>query len=184
MLVNNILSVSAPVALSADHGSVSIVHALTFLPPFHRMPFAIGVPRSISFLCLSGLATLWLLGFFTAQVMDSIPAPFTIEINGKTIARVDESASDRTQAKLGHDAAIFSLRDNRLRCGGWIMGRDLTENRSYGPKKVSWYRANVENHDRVRLVTAKKEGDAYQLIFTSMFSAIRSLPGIGICLCV
>jgi hypothetical protein len=148
------------------------------------MSFAIVAPRSISFLCLSGLATLWLLGFFTAQVMDSIPSPFVIEINGKTIAKVDEGASDHTQAKLGKDIAIFSLTDNRLRCGGWIMGRDLTENRSYGPKKVSWYRESTKNQDRVRLVTAKKEGDAYQLIFTSMFSNVRFSSGLDIYLCV
>jgi hypothetical protein len=51
------------------------------------------------------------------------------------------------------------------------MGRDLMENRSFGPKKVSWYKANVENEKRVQPVTAKKEGDAYQLIFKSMFES-------------
>jgi hypothetical protein len=137
------------------------------------MPFAIATPRTISLLCLSGLVALWLLRFFKAQAMDSIPSSFAIEINGKTIARVDESAEDRTQAKLGQDIAIFSLKDNRLRCGGWIMGRDLTENRSYGPKKVSWYKESTENQDRVRLVSAKKEGDAYRLIFTSMFPNVE-----------
>jgi hypothetical protein len=101
--------------------------------------------------------------------MDYIPSPFIIEINGKPIVKFDESATDRTQAKLGKDAAVFSLKNSRLQCEDWIMGRSLTENRSYGPKKVSWYKANVENEKQVRSVTAKKEGDAYQLIFTSMF---------------
>jgi hypothetical protein len=170
---------SAPTIVSFPYS-----HPFTSLLQFYRMPFAIVPSRSISLLCLSGLATLWLLEFFTAQVMDSIPSPFAIEINGKTIARVDKNASDHTQAKLGQDVAIFSLKDNQLRCGGWIMGRDLTENRSYGPKKVSWYRESAENQDRVRPVTAKREGDAYQLIFTSMFSNVRLSSGLKICLCV
>jgi hypothetical protein len=136
------------------------------------MPVATATPRQIFFLCLPGLVTLWLLGFFTTQAMDHIPSPFTIEINGKPIATVDESAEDRTQAKLGKDAAVFSLKNSRLQCEGWIMGRSVTENRSYGPKKVSWYKANAENEEQVQHVTAKKEGQAYQLIFTSMFPTL------------
>lgn len=101
--------------------------------------------------------------------MDSIPSPFTVEINGKPIARVDDSTEDLTQAKVGKDAAVFSLKNSRLQSGEWIMARDLTENRSYGPKKVSWYKINAENEKRVQSVTAKKEGEAYQLIFSSMF---------------
>ena len=49
------------------------------------------------------------------------------------------------------------------------MGRNQVENRSYLPKRVSWYKANAENEKLVQLVTAKKEGESYQLIFKSMF---------------
>jgi hypothetical protein len=120
-------------------------------------------------LCLSGVVTLWLLGFFQASAMDSIPSPFTIEINGKPVAKIDQDADDGTQAKLGIDAAVFSLKNSRLQCGDWIMGRNLRENRSYGPKSVAWYKVNPENEKQLQLVTAKKEGEAYQLVFTSMF---------------
>ncbi|OAL44086.1 hypothetical protein IQ07DRAFT_615920 [Pyrenochaeta sp. DS3sAY3a] len=99
--------------------------------------------------------------------MDSIPSKFTIEINGKPIANVDDGAEDHTQAKLGQDAAVFSLKDSRLQSGGWIIGRNWTENRSFGPKKVSWYKANADNEEQVQPVTAKKEADTYHLIFTN-----------------
>jgi hypothetical protein len=133
------------------------------------MPATIATPSRIFFLCFSGLVTLWLLGFFHTIAMDSIPSPFTIEIDGKPLAKIDQSADDGTQAKLGNDAAVFSLKNSRLQCGDWIMGRNFRENRSYGPKSVSWYKANPENEKQVQLVTAKKEGEAYQLVFTSTF---------------
>jgi hypothetical protein len=100
--------------------------------------------------------------------MDGISSPFTIQINGKPVAKLDGNAEEYSQTKVGKDAAVFSLKDKRLQCGEWVMGRDLTENRSFGPKKVSWYRASAENEGRVQPVTAKKEGGAYELVFTSM----------------
>jgi hypothetical protein len=109
----------------------------------------------------------WLLGFFQASAMDSIPSPFTIEINGKPVAKFDADADDGTQVKLGKDAAVFSLKNSRLECGDWIMGRNLRENRSYGPKSVAWYKANPSNEKQVQLVTTRKEGEAYRLVFTS-----------------
>lgn len=132
------------------------------------MPSSIATPGRIFLLCLSGLVTLWLLGSFTSRNMDSIPSKFTIEINGKPIAKVDDAAEDHTQAKLGQDAAVFSLKDSRLQSGEWIIGRNWTENRSFGPKKVSWYKANADNEQQVQPVTAKKDADTYHLIFTSM----------------
>jgi hypothetical protein len=132
------------------------------------MPTAAATPGRILLLCLSGLVTLWLLGVFTTQTMDAIPSPFTIEIDGKPVAKLAENAEEYSQAKVGKDAAVFNLKDKRLQCGEWVMGRDLTENRSFGPKKVSWYKASAENEGRVQHVTAKKEGGAYQLVFTSM----------------
>jgi hypothetical protein len=134
------------------------------------MPAPTATPGRILLLCLSGLVTLWLLGVFTIQAMDNIPSPFTIEINGKPVTKFDESANEYSQAKLGTDAAVFNLKNKQLQCGDWIMGRDLTENRSFGPKKVSWYKVNAENEGRVQPVTAKKEEGAYQLTFTSRFN--------------
>jgi hypothetical protein len=101
--------------------------------------------------------------------MDSIPSTFTIEIDGKALANIEQGAEDGSQAKLGAVPATFSLKDSRLQCGDWIMGRNQKENRSYLPKPVFWYKANAENEKRVQLVTAKKEGELYQLIFKSMF---------------
>jgi hypothetical protein len=142
------------------------------------MPAASTTPRNIFFVCLSGLALLWLLGFFTSNIMDSISSPFTIEIDGKPIAKIDQGAEDHTRATLGDEAAVFSLKNKKLQCGDWIVGRDLTENRSFLPKTVSWYKATPENEERVQPVTAKKDGDAYQLIFSSMFGIReRSIAG-------
>jgi hypothetical protein len=137
------------------------------------MPVAIATPGRILLLCLTGLLALWFLEPFTTHAMDSIPSPFTIKINGKPVAKLHEGAEGRIPAKIGKDAAVFTLKNSRLQSGDWIMGRDLMENRSFGPKKVSWYKANEENEKRVQLVTAKKEGEAYQLMFTSMLELLR-----------
>ncbi|KAH7073841.1 hypothetical protein BKA63DRAFT_41404 [Paraphoma chrysanthemicola] len=130
------------------------------------MPSSTTPRNTILVLCLSALSVFWFLGLFHAHPMDSIPSSFAISINGKPITQIDTSAADHTQAKVGKDAAIFTLQDSVLRSGDWIMGRDLTENRSFGPKQVSWYRASAESEGRVQRVTAKKESGAYQLIFT------------------
>ncbi|RII05172.1 hypothetical protein CUC08_Gglean010265 [Alternaria sp. MG1] len=129
------------------------------------MPVANAAPGRILLLCFSGLIALWLLGFFQANIMDSIPSTFTIDIGGKPVANVEKDAEDGSQAKLGAVPAIFSLKNSRLQSGDWIMGRNQVENRSYLPKRVSWYKANAENEKLVQLVTAKKEGESYQLIF-------------------
>jgi hypothetical protein len=131
------------------------------------MPATSTLPRNIVLAFLSGLTLLYLLGFFTSSIMDSLPSPFTIEIDGKPIAKLAAGADDHTQARLGDEAAVFSLKDKRLQCGDWIVGRDLTENRSFLPKKVAWYKAGKENEERVQPVTARKEGEEYQLVFTS-----------------
>lgn len=146
------------------------------------MPVAIATPGRILLLCLSGLLALWFLEPFTTHAMDSIPSPFTIKINGKPVAKLDESAESRTPAMLGKDAAVFSLKNSRLQSGDWIMGRDLMENRSFGPKKVSWYKANAENEKRVQLITAKKEGEAYQLMFTSMLELLSHVTRYDRCM--
>ena len=131
------------------------------------MPAVSSTLRNSLFLCFSALVTLWLFGVFTTTAMDQIPSSFTIEIDGKPIAKVEKSAEDRSEVKLGHDAAVFTLKNSQLQSGGYIAGRDWTENRSFGPKKVSWYKANAENEKRVQPITAKQDGDKYELVFTS-----------------
>lgn len=133
------------------------------------MPAASSTLRNSLFLCVTALVTLWLLGFFPTGAMAQIPYSFTIEIDGKSIAKVDKSAEDLTEVKLGDDAAIFDLKNGQLRCGEWVAARDWTENRSFGPKKVSWYKATFENEKRIQPVIAKKKGETYELVFTSMF---------------
>jgi hypothetical protein len=102
--------------------------------------------------------------------MDTIPFSFTIEIDGKSIVKADIGTQDHTQAQLGQEPAVFTLANSRLQNGGYWMGRDLTENRSFLPKQVSWYKASADNEQRIQPVTAKKEGNEYQLIFTRMLS--------------
>ncbi|KAL1800400.1 hypothetical protein ACET3X_000742 [Alternaria dauci] len=97
--------------------------------------------------------------------MDSLPAPFTIEINGSPIAKVDANAEDRTHAKTGTEAAVFELKDSRLQSNGHILGRSLVEDRSYLPKRVSWFKADTDMP--VRPVTASQDGESYQLKFGS-----------------
>lgn len=99
--------------------------------------------------------------------MDSLPSPFTIEIDGKPIAQIKDSAEDKTQAILGSEAAVFNLKDGKLVSGQWLLARNLTEDRSLLPKKVAWYKKNVENEGIIKPVSAKKEGDSYELFFES-----------------
>ena len=99
--------------------------------------------------------------------MDSLDSPFTIEINGHPIAKVGDDTEDRTQAKTGSEAAIFTLKDKHLQCGDLILGRSVTEDRSFLPKQVLWFKNSEENHKKVQPVTAQEKGESYQLKFTS-----------------
>jgi hypothetical protein len=105
--------------------------------------------------------------------MDSLPAPFTIEINGSPIAKVDANAEDRTPAKTGTEAAVFELKDSRLQCNGHILGRSLVEDRSYLPKQVWWFKADTDMP--VHKVTASQDGESYQLKFASKRTAVSVL---------
>jgi hypothetical protein len=100
--------------------------------------------------------------------MDSLPSPFTIEIDGNPIAKVDGTAEDRTHAKIGKEAAVFELKNSRLQCDGWILARSKPEDRSFLPKRVMWFKA--ESDAPVHTVTASQDGDSYQLKFASMCS--------------
>lgn len=102
-------------------------------------------------------------------IMQSLSAPFTIEINGRPICSIDTSAEDYTQAKVGTDAATFTLKDGRLQSGDWVLGRNLTEDRSMLPKKVFWFKAGPEIENIVQTVTAYRNGESYQLKFAGMY---------------
>jgi hypothetical protein len=98
------------------------------------------------------------------HIMDNLDTPFTIEINGNPIAKTTEDAEKPVPAKVGSDAAVFTLKDGRLVCGDYVLGRNVTENRSMLPKPVFWFKAGVEK-DRVRPVTAEEEGSGHKIIF-------------------
>ncbi|KAF2130695.1 hypothetical protein P153DRAFT_336488 [Dothidotthia symphoricarpi CBS 119687] len=99
--------------------------------------------------------------------MDSLSSSFTVEVNGVSIAKVEDNGEDQIQAKTGPEAAVFELKDGRLQCGDWVLGRSLVEDRSMLPKKVSWFKAGADNEKRIQRVTAHQDGDAYQLKFAN-----------------
>jgi hypothetical protein len=109
----------------------------------------------------------------TTSIMDTLPSPFSISINDKPIAKISDTDSSRTQAKVesGGQAAVFELKNGRLGCGGWMLGRNLTEDRSMLPKKVMWFKMAEEEERTVQKVEAEKEGDSYVLRFGGMCSA-------------
>ncbi|KAF2439830.1 hypothetical protein P171DRAFT_421082 [Karstenula rhodostoma CBS 690.94] len=97
--------------------------------------------------------------------MESLSKPFTIQINGKPVAPVDPKADDVVQAQLGSEAATFELKNGRLVSGDWVLGRNLTENRSMAPKKISWFKAGTEPANRLHSVIAFEEGGEHKLKF-------------------
>ena len=115
-------------------------------------------------LCFSQSASLT-----TSRIMDSLPSPFTVSIDGLTIAQVSTNGNQGPlQAELGPNAAIFTLHDSRLRCGDWLLARNVSEDRSMLPKKVLWFEANAENEARIQPVTARRDGDSYQIQFAGI----------------
>lgn len=101
--------------------------------------------------------------------MENLSKPFTIQINDKYVAPVDASANDGIQAKVGSEAATFTLKDGRLVSGDWILGRNLTEDRTFGPKKIGWFKDEAHNAQRLHTVTAHQEGESHRLKFGGMF---------------
>lgn len=97
--------------------------------------------------------------------METLAKPFTIQINDKFVAPADAGAEDGAQAKLGSEPATFTLKDGRLISGDWILGRNLTENRSMGPKKIAWFKEGSDSAKRLHAVNAQQEGDSHQLKF-------------------
>lgn len=102
--------------------------------------------------------------------MESLDKPFTIHINGKPVAAVDSNADSGVQAQLGSDAATFTLKEGRLVSGDWILGRNLTEDRSMGPKKLAWFKEGTEPATRLHAVTAYEEGGEHKLKIGGMIN--------------
>lgn len=107
--------------------------------------------------------------FLSTNTMENLDSAFTIEINGKPIAKISDSEDTRTQAKVGaaSDAAVFKLQDGGLQCGGWMLGRNITEDRSFLPKKVMWFKVNVngesaDSKEQIHPVAVEKSGDSYK----------------------
>jgi hypothetical protein len=101
--------------------------------------------------------------FLTTNIMDSLDTPFTIEINGKPIARISDGEQTRTQAKVGpgSEAAVFKLHGGSLQCGGWMLGRNKTEDRSLLPKQVLWFKMDVDGEQALP-IAFEKSGDSYK----------------------
>lgn len=118
-----------------------------------------------AFVFLSSISLSRLLSSPTLTNMDSLDSPFTIELNGSPIANVGSDAEDKTQARTGSEAAVFTLKDGRLQYGEWILGRNKTENRSMLPKEVCWFKSGVDDEKRVKPVAAHQDGDSIQLKF-------------------
>lgn len=105
--------------------------------------------------------------------MDNLDSPFTIEIDGTPIAKIEGTVHDRpVHASLGSDSAVFTLQDKRLKCGDLVLARNKTEDRSLLPKQVLWF--PVDSAELVQPVTVQKDGDEYRIKFGGMY---RSTTG-------
>lgn len=104
-------------------------------------------------------------------VMHTLDAPFTIEINGKPIAKANTGGDERPQATLGtaENAAMFKLKDGVLECDGWMLGRNKTEDRSLLPKQVMWFKVEPESKDQIHPVAVEKNGEEYKPMFNGAY---------------
>lgn len=113
------------------------------------------------------IATVFLISLFyqmsSANSMDSLDFPFKIEIDGQAIAQIGSSEQSLTQATVGPDAAVFTLKEGRLTCGDWILARKWVEDRSLAPKQVLWFKVGTESEKQAQPVAAVKKGDNYQI---------------------
>lgn len=122
---------------------------------------------------LSTLSLPQLLSTPTLRTMDDLEKPFTIELNGLPITNVGNNACDKTQAKTGSTAAVFTLNNGFLQQGDWVLGRNLTENRSMLPKEVYWFKSDEDVHRRVQRVAAHRDGDTISLTFGGSFLMLK-----------
>lgn len=118
-----------------------------------------------AFVFLSTISLPRLLSSPTLGNMDRLDKPFTIELNGSPITNVGSNAEDKTQAKTGSEPAVFTLKDGFLQHSDWVLGRNLTENRSMLPKEVYWFKSGEDVDRRVQKVAAHQDGDTITLTF-------------------
>lgn len=134
------------------------------------MPTSINKPRNILWTFAFVLILLVSIPTLTmSENMDSLPKPFTIEIDGNPISKIDAVPEGREQAKIGSEPAVFELKNGRLQCDGHILARAMLEDRSLLPKRVFWYPADT--NEQTQDVTASKHGEEYRLHFSSMCDA-------------
>lgn len=119
------------------------------------------------------------LHLYAAKAMDSLPAPFAIEIDGSPISKPASDTQDQTHASTGAEPAVFELKNKRLQCDGHVLARALAEDRSFAPKKVWWFKADTDTliHD----VVANKDGDSYQLQFAGTRLLAVAVQNIAFC---
>ncbi|CBX98986.1 hypothetical protein LEMA_P082250.1 [Plenodomus lingam JN3] len=99
--------------------------------------------------------------------MDSLDFPFKIEIDGKAIAPAHGEEEAIVQAALGDNAAIFTLENNQLKSGDWILGRNKSEDRSLWPKKILWFKLGTDSAERAQPAVAIKDGNQYKIKFAN-----------------
>lgn len=103
---------------------------------------------------------------------------FTIQVGGSSIAAPSDSADQKHQAKVGDSQpATFSLQNGRLQSGDWVLARAAAEDRSFGPKRVFWFKA--DDCEGVQPVAAEKAGDAVRLSFNSMSAALSAFVRVA-----
>ncbi|KAL1793924.1 hypothetical protein ACET3X_007345 [Alternaria dauci] len=110
--------------------------------------------------------------------MDSLPGPFTIEINGQPISKLNGPLQTSNagyfrgqHAQTGPEPAVFQLREHRLISDGHILTRDMVEDMSLMPKRVFWFEA--QNHQTHHRVQAENKGNGYSLTMSGSTLAVR-----------
>ncbi|KAH7174455.1 uncharacterized protein B0J16DRAFT_404130 [Fusarium flagelliforme] len=96
--------------------------------------------------------------------MSSLPHRFTITVDGKHIAKPEQKNEEMFQAESGNEPAVFEIKDDRLVCGEWTLGRWVVENKSYLAKPVMW-RKNEEASQELQPVEVKVGATGPEITF-------------------
>jgi len=103
--------------------------------------------------------------------MSSLPRRFTITVDGKHIAKPEQKNEEMFQAESGNEPAVFEIKDDRLVCGEWTLGRWVVENKSYLAKPVMW-RKNEEASQELQPVEVKVGATGPEITFGGELSFI------------
>ncbi|KAK5996541.1 hypothetical protein PT974_01876 [Cladobotryum mycophilum] len=96
--------------------------------------------------------------------MSDIEGPFTISFGDNTVSTVEDTGERRIQAKIGSDAAVFTLKDGQLESEDWIVTRDSVEDRSLLPKAVYFF-PKSSGFEPIHKTTAQVEEDGSYRFF-------------------